>query len=129
MDRTTTEWKFSLNIRAALLAVLALGIASDSHLVAAQGPNGKMYVTNYHGDTISRANLDGTGGEDLGNLNDTLSGPAGIALELVQEPPEPVGGIAVPVDKLGLLATWMGLAGLVSLAALTVAVVRRRRQV
>jgi hypothetical protein len=39
----------------------------------------------------------------------------------------PVGGIVVPVDKLGLLAPWMGLAALASLAALTVAVVRRRR--
>ena len=36
----------------------------------------------------------------------------------------PVGGIAVPVNKLGLLAPWLGLAGL---AALTVALVRRRR--
>jgi hypothetical protein len=39
----------------------------------------------------------------------------------------PVGGIAVPVSRLGLLAPWIGLAALVSLAALTVAVVRRRR--
>ena len=39
----------------------------------------------------------------------------------------PVGGIAVPVNKLGLLAPWLGLAALASLAALTVAVVRRRR--
>jgi hypothetical protein len=39
----------------------------------------------------------------------------------------PVGGIVVPVDKLGLLAPWLGLAVLASLAALTVALVRRRR--
>jgi hypothetical protein len=39
----------------------------------------------------------------------------------------PVGGIVVPVDKLGLLAPWLGMAALVSLAALTIAVVRRRR--
>jgi len=39
----------------------------------------------------------------------------------------PVGGIVVPVNRLGLLAPWVGLAALVSLAALTVAVVRRRR--
>jgi len=38
--------------------------------------------------------------------------------------PEPVGGIAVPVNKLGLVAPWMGLAGLV---ALGVVLVRRRR--
>jgi len=39
----------------------------------------------------------------------------------------PVGGIAVPVDKLGLVVPWMGLVGLVSLATLTIAAVRRRR--
>jgi hypothetical protein len=39
----------------------------------------------------------------------------------------PVGGIAVPVDKLKLVAPWVGLAGLASLAALTAALVRRRR--
>jgi len=39
----------------------------------------------------------------------------------------PVGGIVVPVNKLELVAPWMGLVALVSLATLTVAVVRRRR--
>jgi len=39
----------------------------------------------------------------------------------------PVGGIAVPVNKLGLLAPWMGLAALASLAVLGVVLVRRRR--
>jgi hypothetical protein len=39
----------------------------------------------------------------------------------------PVGGIAVPVNRLGLLAPWMGLAALAGLAALGVVVVRRRR--
>jgi hypothetical protein len=39
----------------------------------------------------------------------------------------PVGGIAVPVNKLGLVAPWLGLAALASLAVLTVALVRRRR--
>ena len=41
--------------------------------------------------------------------------------------PVPVGGVIVPVNKLELLAPWMGLAALASLAALTVALVRRRR--
>ena len=48
----------------------------------------------------------------------------------------PVGGIVVPVNKLGLLALrlrsgqapWMGLVALASFAALTVVVVRRRRR-
>ena len=38
----------------------------------------------------------------------------------------PVGGIAVPVNKLGLVSSWLGVAALASLAALTVALVRRR---
>jgi hypothetical protein len=39
----------------------------------------------------------------------------------------PVGGIVVPVDRLGLVVPWLGLAGLVGLAVLGVVVVRRRR--
>ena len=39
----------------------------------------------------------------------------------------PVGGIAVPVNKLGLLAPWLGLAALVVLAALAVALARKRK--
>jgi hypothetical protein len=39
----------------------------------------------------------------------------------------PVGGIVVPVSKVGLVVPWMGLAALVSFAALTIAVVRRRK--
>jgi uncharacterized repeat protein (TIGR02543 family) len=39
----------------------------------------------------------------------------------------PIGGIVVPVDRLGLLAPWLGLVGLASLAAVTVTLARRRR--
>jgi hypothetical protein len=39
----------------------------------------------------------------------------------------PIGGIAVPVNKLGLFAPWLELAALASLAALMVARVRRRK--
>jgi hypothetical protein len=39
----------------------------------------------------------------------------------------PVGGIVVPVNKVGLLAPWMGLTALAGLAALGVVVVRRRK--
>ena len=39
----------------------------------------------------------------------------------------PVGGIVVPVDKLGLLAPWLGLVALAGLAALGVVMARRRR--
>jgi hypothetical protein len=38
----------------------------------------------------------------------------------------PVGGVAVPVNRLGLLAPWLGMAAMASLATLTVALVRRR---
>ena len=41
----------------------------------------------------------------------------------------PVGGIMVPVSRLGLLIPWMGLAALAGLAALGVVVVRRRKGV
>ncbi|MBC8422424.1 MAG: thrombospondin type 3 repeat-containing protein [Chloroflexi bacterium] len=39
----------------------------------------------------------------------------------------PVGGVIVPVNKLGLLTPWPGLVGLASLVALTVALVRKRK--
>jgi hypothetical protein len=55
----------------------------------------------------------------IGNYGDTRTCTATFGL--------PVGGIAVPVDKLGLVAPWMGLAALASLAVLTVALVKRRR--
>jgi hypothetical protein len=51
----------------------------------------------------------------------TYEGPPCLA------PPAPVGGIVVPVSRFELLAPWLGLAALVSLAALTVALVRRRK--
>jgi hypothetical protein len=38
----------------------------------------------------------------------------------------PIGGIIVPVDKLGLLAPWIGVVTLVGLAAFGVALVRRQ---
>jgi len=98
------------------------GIALD---VAA----GKMYWTDATAAKIQRANLDGSNIEDL--VTTGLIMPYGIALELVQEPPppppEPIGGIIVPVNRLGLVAPWLGLAALASFATLGVALVRRRR--
>jgi len=41
-----------------------------------------MYVTNSGNNTVSRANLDGTGGVSLGDLNGTLDVPMGIALDV-----------------------------------------------
>jgi DNA-binding beta-propeller fold protein YncE len=42
----------------------------------------QMYVPNWFTNTISQANLDGTGGVSLGNLGGTLNGTEGIALDL-----------------------------------------------
>jgi len=61
------------------LIVTALGFAFLPNIAEAV-PD--MYVANYNNDTISRANLDGTGGVSLGNLGGTLNGPTGIALDL-----------------------------------------------
>ena len=55
--------------------------------IAVDAAGGKMYVVNGDANdiatepgTVSVANLDGTGGESLGDLNGTLSDPAGIAV-------------------------------------------------
>jgi hypothetical protein len=40
----------------------------------------------------------------------------------------PVGGIGVPVDRLGLLAPWLGMAALAGLVALGAVLVRRHKQ-
>jgi hypothetical protein len=41
-----------------------------------------MYVTSYLYDTVTRANLDGTGGVSLGNLGGLIDNPRGIALDV-----------------------------------------------
>jgi hypothetical protein len=69
---------FRLIVIIALLAVLCLSLIPTVGTAAPQ--ENRMYVVNSH--TISRANLDGTGGVSLGNLNGTLNGALGIALEL-----------------------------------------------
>ena len=97
---------------------MPIGIALD---VA----GGKMYWADAGAAKIQCANLDGSNIKDLVTTGLTL--PLGIALELVQEPPpEPVGGIVVPVNKLGLVAPWMGVAALAGLAALRVVLAKRR---
>ena len=44
-----------------------------------------------------------------------------------QPPPPPVGGYVVPMNKLEILAPWLALVSMASFAALTVALVKRRR--
>ena len=46
---------------------------------------------------------------------------------VVQAPPVPVGGVIVPVNSIELVLPYLGLAALAALAALTVALIRRRR--
>ena len=121
-DHKNRARPFRLLLMVALLAVLALGITPPLGAAAPQEP--KMYVANLMGNTISRANLDGTGGESLGDLNGTLDEPVGIALALVT--PQPVGGYAVAVSRVKLLAPWLGLA-VVALAMVAAAALRRRR--
>jgi hypothetical protein len=81
-------------------------------------------------------------GRDCQCTLDSPPGGAGFAPEtcrIIGQPGEsrtctanfglPVGGTAVPVSKLGLVAPWMGLAALASLAVLGVVLVRRRKGV
>ena len=76
---------------------------------------------------ITIAITDGGDGDDDLTANGSITEPGGPG-QPPAPPPVPVGGIVVPVNRLELLAPWLGLMmALVSLAALTVALVRRRR--
>jgi PKD repeat protein len=71
-----TEWKSLGTLGGALLPGGIMGIAVDA-------THGKMYVLENH-DRVIRANLDGTGAEDLGSLNGTLNGTHSIALDVAR---------------------------------------------
>jgi len=70
----------------------------------------------------------GDGDDDLNATNGSITEPGGPGQQPQQppEPPVPVGGVIVPVDRLGLLAPWLGLAGLVATAVAAVAARLRR---
>jgi hypothetical protein len=121
-DHKTLARPFHLLLVLALLAVLALGVTPPAGTAAPQ--ESKMYVTNRITGAISRADLDGNNGESLGNLNGTLNHPNRIALALVT--PQPVGGYAVAVSRVKVLAPWLALAA-VGLAVAAAAALRRRR--
>jgi len=97
------------------LIVTALGFAFLPNIAEAV-PD--MYVANYNNDTISRANLDGTGGVSLGNLGGTLNEPHGIALDLRQT------GLAVPT-----LSEWGMIALSLLMAGSAILIMRRRKLV
>ena len=79
------------------------------------------------GDNVLTLTLtDGGLGDSDGIANGEITDPGGPG-QLPPQPPVPVGGVVVPVDKLGLLAPWLGLAALASFATLGVVLVRRRR--
>jgi len=69
---------------------------------------------------------DGGDGDDDLVANGVITEPGGPG-QPPPQPPVPVGGIIVPVNRLELLASWLGLAALVVLAALAVALIWRRK--
>jgi hypothetical protein len=75
---------------------------------------------------------DGGSSVDLAARTATIDLDAGETITCTftngeKPPPVPVGGIVVPASKLGLLGPRLGLAALAALAALGLALVRRRR--
>ncbi len=76
-------------------------------------------------DMVFDANRNGTYDAAI----DAVDHPAhpGFVIQAPPPPPIPVGGVIAPVNRLELLAPWLGLATLAALAALGFALVRRRR--
>ena len=69
---------------------------------------------------------DGGDGDDDLVANGVITEPGGPG-QPPPQPPVPVGGVIVPVNKLELVASWLGLVAVVFLAALAVVLVRRRK--
>jgi hypothetical protein len=65
-----------------LIIFMFIAVYMGLNIGVANTANAQMYVPNFGNSTISQANLDGTGGVSLGNLNGTLNGTEGIALDL-----------------------------------------------
>jgi len=75
------------------------------------------------GDNVLTLTLtDGGLGDDDGECNGEIVDPGGPG----QPPPVPVGGIVVPVNKLGLVAPWMGVVALVAIGGMLLLWARRR---
>jgi len=100
------------------------GTGAEAGTGIALGPSGSVYVmgmtesTDF--DTVNPYQDANAGGQDAFVARIGGLGPP-------MPPPVPIGGVVVPVNKLKLLAPWLGLAALASLAGLTVALVRKRK--
>jgi hypothetical protein len=87
--------------------------APDTVVALAAHPGVKSYLASWSGDCVSTGALTAQVTMDA---DKTCTATFGY----------PVGGIVVPVDRLGLLVPWVGMVALAGLAALGVALVRRR---
>jgi len=108
------------NSRGVALGLLGLDVSSVAVTIA---PANGAAVVNPDG-SITYTPDPGFSGVDT--FTYSVEGSTATVTVNVGAPPIPVGGIIVPVNKFELLAPWLGLAALASLAALTVALVRRR---
>jgi len=100
-------------------------------------PAGKYYVTEadptpfgFELIDVDCEDPDGGSSVDLEARTATIDLDAGETITCTFTngvPPVPIGGIVVPVNSLGLVLPWLGVAALASFAALTVALARRRR--
>ena len=89
-----------LPVFVAVCLAFNFGVATATSLTV-----GKMYVISFGADTVVQANLDGTGGVSLGNLNGTLNSPTGIALQL---PPIPAAVPTLAEWGIGMMSIFLG---------------------
>ena len=96
-----------------------VGTVSGSHVYAEVGTF-----------TVEVCVTDDDGGQDCDTFQVTVQAAAPTATPTATSTPTPtpipVGGVIVPMNRLNLLAPWVGLVAAAFLAALTVALVRRR---
>ena len=74
-------------------------------------------------DVIAITITDGGDGDDDLTANGSITEPGGPG----QQPPVPVGGLIVPVDKLELLAPWLGLTALLVVGGMLLLGVRKHK--
>jgi len=77
--------------------------------------------------TLKEGLADGTQASNNATLFSQETGPKYSSAMFTIRSPIPVGGLVEPVDKLSLLAPWLGLAALMAVAIAAAALVRRSR--